>query len=278
MTKDLGMIEDLGMTNDPIESQEGDDWEVLALPLPGGKETTVYVMESKEQAGLLVLGMILEALTTALNERGEALWIGCGGTTPKAIYEDLTHAPIDWSKITLGQVDERFVPVDDVASNTRMMREALSPILADNTQAGMTFLTLIQDITDQANCATKAEKTFRDLAGGEAPVFDFALLGMGPDSHYASIFPNNPVNAEVYTTAHLVLPVSPHSDGSEPALPRITLSVPAINNSRRIVFYITGQTKLDVLKAASQNTDPYASPIGAFLAQCPVPVEFVWAA
>ena len=102
-------------------------------------------------------------------------------------------------------------------------------------------------------------------------------MGMGPDAHYASIFPNNPVNAEVYTTDRIVLPVTPHSDGSEPQLPRITLSVPAINNSRRIVFYITGLAKLEVLKAASQNTDPYSSPIGAFIAQCPTDVEFVWA-
>jgi 6-phosphogluconolactonase len=63
----------------------------------------------------------------------------------------------------------------------------------------------------------------------------------------------------------------------EPKLPRITLTVPAINKSRRILFYITGQTKLDVLKSAALSTDPYTTPIGAFLAQCPVAVEFVWA-
>ena len=81
-------------------------------------------------------------------------------------------------------------------------------------------------------------------------------MGMGPDSHYASIFPHNPINAEVYTTERLVLPVQPHTDGTEPKLPRITLSVPAINNSRRIVFYITGQAKLDALKAVDRGHRP----------------------
>lgn len=268
------MIEDLGMTN-AIAANVSEN--VLTWDAHG-KTVTVHAFDTTGEAGVYISGLISDALKQAIDTHGKAQWIGCGGTTPKPIYQNLIHADLDWTKITLAQVDERFVPVDDAASNTRMMREALAPVLADSDHTGMTFLTLIQDITDQDACAVKAEKTLRDLAGGEAPVFDFALMGMGPDSHYASIFPNNPVNAEVYTTDRLVLPVRPHTDGSEPALPRITLSVPAINHSRRIVFYITGQAKLDALKAASQNTDPYTSPIGAFLAQCPVPVEFVWAA
>jgi 6-phosphogluconolactonase len=205
------------------------------------------------------------------------VWFRCGGTKPYPFLHHPVHAEMVWSKVTLAQVDERFVPVDDAASNTRMMREALAPVLADKDHSGMKFLTLIQDINDQDSCAEKAEKTLRDLNDGEAPRFDFALMGMGPDSHYASIFPHNPVNAEVYTTERLVLPVQPHTDGSEPKLPRITLSVPAINNTRRILFYITGQAKLDALRASTEDTDPFTSPIGAFIAQCPTDVEFVWA-
>ena len=242
-----------------------------------GKTVTVHCFANTARAGSYIADTITEALRHAIDARTKAVWIGCGGTTPKPIYQHLIHAELDWSKVTLAQVDERFVRVDDAASNTRMMREALAPVLADKDHAGMKFLTLIQDIDDPAACAEKAEKTLRDLNNGEAPRFDFALMGMGPDSHYASIFPHNPVNAEVYTTERLVLPVKPHTDGSEPVLPRITLSVPAINNSRRILFYITGQAKLDALRASTEDTDPYTSPIGAFIAQCPTDVEFVWA-
>ena len=242
-----------------------------------GKTVTVHCFANTARAGTYIADAIADSLRQAIDARTKAVWIGCGGTTPKPIYQHLIHAELDWSKVTLAQVDERFVPVDGAASNTRMMREALAPVLADKDHTGMNFLTLIQDIDDQAACAEKAETTLRDLNGGEAPRFDFALMGMGPDTHYASIFPHNPVNAEVYTTERLVLPVSPHTDGSEPKLPRITLSVPAINNSRRILFYITGQAKLDALKSATENIDPYTSPIGAFIAQCPTDVEFVWA-
>ncbi len=251
---------------------------LLTWQTPNGKTVTVRSFDTTGEAGVYISSQIIAALTAALDTRGEAVWIGCGGTTPKPIYEHLVYAELDWAKVKLAQVDERFVPTYDAASNTRMMAEALAPVLQSDAQTGMELVTLIQDITDQEACAAKAEASLLTLGHGQAPVFDFALMGMGPDGHYASIFPNNIVNAEVYSSNRLVLPVQPHTDGSEPKLPRITLSVPALNRSRRIVFFITGQTKLDVLKSASLNPDPYVSPIGAFLAQCPASVEFVWAA
>ena len=251
---------------------------LLRWTAPGG-EVRVHTFASRSEAGAYVAGVIGGALQGALAERGEALWIGCGGTTPRPIYEKLTELDIDWKKVTLAQVDERFVPVDDVNSNTRMMKEALDLILMEGAlaQNGMTFLSLIEDIDDQAACAEKAEARLRSLAEGAAPRFDIALMGMGPDGHYASIFPHHPINATVCQTERLVLPVAASGSTLEPQLPRITLSVPALNNSRRIVFFITGATKLEVLRTASQSTDPYESPIGAFLAQCPAPVDFVWA-
>jgi 6-phosphogluconolactonase len=252
--------------------------------LPGGRGGIhVRAFDSKAAAGAWVAGEILAALNAAIAERGKALWLGCGGTTPKPVYERLGEARIAWDRVQLAQVDERFVPIDDTRSNTRMMREALAPVLSEPVPGegggpGMELISLIEDITDQDNCAALAEATLLELGGGQAPTFDFALLGMGPDAHYASIFPNHAINAFVYATRALVLPVAPAEDGSEPVLPRITLSAPAINRSRRIVFFITGQAKLDILKTHGAISDPYASPVGAFLAQCPAPVEFVWAA
>ena len=240
-------------------------------------EVRVRCFATAADAGAYIAPLIASALRDAIAQRGYAVWVGCGGTTPKPIYERLTDADVDWDKVRLFQVDERFVPTDAPASNTRMMREALSPILSAGSRPGMEMVSLIQDIDDQYVCAAKAEATLRDMNQGAAPVFDFALMGMGPDAHYASIFPGHAINGVVYKTDALVLPVSASGTESEPVLPRITLSVPAIDNSRKIVFFITGQTKLDVLKTASQSTDPYTSPIGAFLAQCPAPVEFVWA-
>ncbi|MGZ3304418.1 MAG: 6-phosphogluconolactonase [Asticcacaulis sp.] len=249
------------------------------LTLPGGRDgIKVRMFDSKAEAGAWLAADIASTLSQAIEARGKALWLGCGGTTPRPVYERLAGADVEWPLTALAQVDERFVPVDDARSNTLMMREALEPILDGEDGPGMALYSLIEDITDQDKCAALAEKTLLELGGGKAPVFDFALMGMGPDAHYASIFPGHPVNAFVYDTRALVLPVAPAEDGSEPVLPRITLTVPAILNSQRIVFLIFGEAKLDMLKSHGTVTDPFISPIGAFLARCTAPVEFVWAA
>ena len=251
--------------------------ETLSLPAARGA-VTVHVFDSPASASAYIAGDIATHLRDAIVQKGRALWVGCGGTTPKPIYQRLVEAGLDWDKIRLFQVDERFVPTDDAASNTRMMREALEPVLSDSGKSGMELVSLVQDISDQAACAAKAEMTLLDAGDGAVPRFDYALMGMGPDAHYASIFPGHPINDVVYTTKSLVLPVAKSTTELEPQLPRITLSVPAINASKRILFYITGQTKLNVLKAACLSTDPFTAPIGAFLAQSPSPVEFVWTA
>lgn len=249
--------------------------EATKIETLSGVNARVLQFADKASAGAHVAQQITDALQQAIAARGKAVWIGCGGTTPKPVYERLVEAELDWSKITLAQVDERWVPTDSADSNTRMMREALQPVLGEG---GMVFESLTQDIADQQTCADKAEAILRNLLGDSAGGFDFALMGMGPDGHYASIFPQHPINAEVYDSPRLVLPVAATDGSIEPKLPRITLTVPAINASRKIVFFITGQTKLDVLNSMARNTDPFISPIGAFLAQCPVPVDFVWSA
>ena len=247
--------------------------------LPGGVDGIfVWQFANRPMAIENLAAEIRNDLNVAIGDRGRGLWVGAGGGTPKGLYEHLAaEGGINWEHVTLTQVDERFVEVTDERSNTRMMRKALGPVLEDGIGPGLRFLSLIEDITDSERNAEEVERTLRKLGAGVAPVFDFSLLGMGGDGHYASIFPGHPINELIYDAESLVLPVAPAADGSEPVWPRITMTVPAINSSRRIVFLITGHEKLDTLRRLGANTNKFASPIGAFLAQCPVPVEFAWA-
>ncbi len=258
-----------------------------AVEIAGPKETLRWVAHGREvvaqafdtvaDANAYTVSRIASALRDAVAQRGRATWLGCGGGTPKPVYEALVNVDVDWDKVTLAQVDERFVPTDDPSSNTRMMRAALAPVLSK----GMRFLSLYQD-DDIYTSAAKAEAQLLELGGGQknegsSPSFDIALMGMGADAHYASIFPGHAINGTVYATSAVVLPVAASGTDKEPVLPRLTLSVPAINAAKSILFLITGRPKLEVLKTASLSDDALASPIGAFLAQCPAPVEFAWA-
>ncbi|WAC47937.1 6-phosphogluconolactonase [Asticcacaulis sp. SL142] len=246
------------------------------INLPGlNGDLPVHVFASVDEAVTHVIDQIAVTLESEVASKGHALITGAGGSTPKAVYEGLSGLNLDWSKITITQVDERFVPLDNASSNTLMMATALTPAI----EAGLNFVTLIQDLDDAGECAKKAEAVLRSIeTADDEAIFDLTLLGMGADAHYASIFPGHAINAEIYNTTALVLPVAPSGTEAEPKLPRITLTVPALNRSKRILLLITGAEKLEVLRSAILSDDPYTSPIGAFIAQSPVPVDVVWAA
>jgi 6-phosphogluconolactonase len=249
------------------------------LTLDGLKgPVTVHRFDAVADAVAYVVAQVAGVLKSEVASKGHALITGAGGSTPKAVYEGLSGLNLDWPKITLTQVDERFVPLDNASSNTLMMATALRPAI----ERGLNFVTLIQNLDDAGECAKKAEAVLRSIEGVEIaddkPIFDLTLLGMGADAHYASIFPGHAINAEVYDTTALVLPVAPSGSDAEPKLPRITLTVPALNRSKRILLLMTGAEKLAVLRSAILSDDPYTSPIGAFIAQSPVPVDVVWAA
>jgi 6-phosphogluconolactonase len=87
---------------------------------------------------------------------------------------------------------------------------------------------------------------------GDAPPFGLLLLGLGPDAHTASLFPSRP---EKHVTDRLVVGVP--EAGMEPYVPRISLTLPAINAARQIVFLVTGESKVEaVRKAFGDPPDP----------------------
>lgn len=243
--------------------------------LPGTtREFTLWRFDDKAKAARWLADEIATGLAEAVRLNGQAILSGCGGSTPKPVYDNLAQAKLDWAKVVITQVDERFVPVDDAQSNTRMMTAALKPAI----DKGLEFVTLTQVETDLEACVVEAEAALRALNIGDPPVFDITLLGMGEDAHYASIFPEHPINQTVYDTDALIMGVAPATDGSEPKLTRLTQTVAQINRSRRLILYITGAVKLEVLTRALVADDYRSAPIGAYLNQCPAAIDIVWAA
>lgn len=161
-----------------------------------------------------------------------------GGSTPRAAYQRAASAGGSWSRATVWFGDERCVPPGDERSNYGMARAALLDPLGDDGPA-------VRRIRGELGPTPAAAAYEQELRAAGPPSFDLLLLGLGPDGHTASLFPDQEALSE---RSKLVLSVE--KPGLEPMVPRVTLTLPALASGRLIVFLVTGTEKADAVAAA----------------------------
>lgn len=182
-----------------------------------------------------VAAEIAAALEAAVAARGRASFVATGGTTPEKTYRALAKLPAPWSRVTVTLSDERWVPVDNPASNEGMVRRAL-------LQEGAAAANFVPLKTSHARAADAVEAVAAALADAPQP-FDVCLLGLGADGHVASLFPGAPLHRDT-----LVQAVT--APGAAGAAERISLTLSTLVASRRIVLMFTGPEKLAIYRAA----------------------------
>jgi 6-phosphogluconolactonase len=156
-----------------------------------------------------------------------------GGRTPERAYEEAATREPDWSKTEIWWSDERCVPPDDDLSNYALAKRTL----LDRLERGPRAVHRIKGELGKEQAAADYEQELDDI------VFDLALLGIGKDGHVASLFPNAP-------TLHQRGRVLPAEPGLEPFVDRVTLSIPALNDAREILFAVSGPEKADAARRA----------------------------
>jgi len=173
-----------------------------------------------------------------------------GGTTPGALYRRLAAGPyrvrLPWAQVHLFWADERCVPPDAPDSNYRLVAETLlagAPLPPENIHR-------MRGEWEPERAARDYEQTLRAYFGN-APRFDLVLLGLGKDGHTASLFPGTETLAE---TARWVVPASAEYE-DRPAW-RITLTLPALNAARHIIFLVSGAEKAAIVRTVL--TEPEA--------------------
>ena len=192
-----------------------------------------------------------------------------GGSTPRGLYSQLARDAqrLPWNKIYLFWGDERYVPPDDKDSNYRMARESLlsrAPIPPDHV------FRMSAEESDAARVADQYEQTIRQffsLKPGELPRFDLVLLGLGPDGHTASLFPDSPALGE---RSHLVVANWVEKFGHY----RLTLTAPVLNNAEEVMFLVSGAEKAAALQSVLYSDAP-AEQFPAKLIQ-PVNGRLIW--
>ena len=211
---------------------------------------------------------IARAIDEGLAARRAAAIALAGGRTSPPILERIAAEPRKWSHVTIVPTDERWVTVDHPDCNLRQLRQgfALAP--------GIRWIGLVPDRapgnanTKHANWALKA------VAGP----FDAVLLGMGADGHFASLFPGAPelaaaLDPEGTEAAIAIVPDPLPSAGPHP---RVSLTLPRLLNSRRVLLALTGEEKRETLRRAQRDADPMQLPVAALLHAPDAKIEIHW--
>ena len=202
---------------------------------------------------------LVGAIDAAVTARGRALIVLTGGGNGNGILRQLSDSAqrIDWSKVHLFWGDERYVPEDDDERNEKQAREALIDHVDIPARNVHPIAASDGDFDDDLAAAALAyEQILAAYAepGDSAPAFDVHLLGVGPEGHINSLFPDT---AAVRETTELVIGVE---DSPKPPPRRITLTLPAVRNSREVWLLVSGSAKAEAVAAAINGADPVDVP------------------
>lgn len=207
-------------------------------------------------------------LRRAIAARGLATLALAGGNTPRRFLQMLSRQTLDWSKVRVLPVDERWVPNTDPRSNERLLREHL----LQGEAAAAELLPLYRPVETPE---VALQSVAGDIAHRALPL-DVAVLGMGEDGHVASLFPDL-VRRDVGLTPAGRAPVLAIRTAAAPE-PRLTLTLSAIFTAPALYLHIEGAGKRRVLAdALADDVNPgTALPVHAFVTGAPTKPALYW--
>ncbi len=210
------------------------------------------IFDAREALAETLARDVADELDRAIEAKGRATLAVSGGTTPKLFFEKLSEIDIPWSRVSVTLVDERQVPETSERSNARLVRTHL----LRNKAAAASFIPLAGN-PDAARVAA----------------FDVAVLGMGSDGHTASFFPGGDRLSEALDAESGKRLIEMTAPGA--GEPRLTFTLPVLEQSGRLALHIEGAEKRQVLKQALEAGPEEDMPVRAILRSA-TPVTLYW--
>jgi 6-phosphogluconolactonase len=201
--------------------------------------------ENKKNLESTLLLKISTCISDAIKKYGDARFLLSGGSTPMNLYSLLSEETIEWEKVKIGLVDERFVPKDNLFNNETQIK---NNFLKNSAKFATIFGMVYNYENEMLNLkmVNQQYKTFFER-------IDFTILGMGEDGHTASLFPGDKESEELMNTSNMGV-----FSTKSPSFPynRITCSKELIAKSNYIALFINGETKFNVLKNSIETQVP----------------------
>jgi 6-phosphogluconolactonase len=200
--------------------------------------------QSREELELDLVNRLAETIRMSQNAYGDARILLSGGSTPFGVYQKLAEMDLDWSRVYVGLVDDRMVPLDHPSSNFGVLKSVFDRAI----QAGAHVFPMVQTDNWSENL---------ELVQEEYQIFaeriDYTILGMGNDGHTASLFPNDPaseadLSSDERTLLYTQAPVEPKH--------RMTCSSAFLAQAKNTTLMLVGEEKLNVLRLAEQQNYP----------------------
>ena len=224
---------------------------MTAKPTRPGNIQVVVAADAAAQAAAAAERIIARVIANS----GQVAICMSGGSSPKQMFEllatDAYRSRIPWPRVHWFIGDERFVPPDDPHNNMSMARKAF----LDRCAPAANVHPIPVDSADPAEAAHRYESELKSFYGADKldparPLFDVVMLGVGPDGHTASLFPGYPAVAE---TTRWVTDVP--KANVEPFVPRISLTLPALNSCHEMLFEASGAGKRGILTRVFDGED-----------------------
>jgi 6-phosphogluconolactonase len=213
-------------------------------------ERQIIILDTAEELFVRAAEEIAHVAGEAICMHGEFNLCLTGGSTPARTYDLLAtrfELSVDWKEVQFYWGDERCVPPDDPASNYGMANRTMLSKLKVKPQ--QIHRMRGEDKPQDAAREYEAELRSRlSLEDGEFPRFDLMLLGLGENCHMLSLFPGVP---QLHEEHRLVVPV----EVEDKVRHRVSMTVPVMNNSARIMFLVSGEKKAAAVKRVLEGQD-----------------------
>jgi len=210
----------------------------------------IRVLPSSQEVFELAAEEFVRQANEAISKSGRFTVALSGGSTPKALYQLLAESyatKLPWDRMFFFWGDERHVPPDHADSNYRMANEALLSKVPARPGNIFRIRGEERDADAAALQYEQALQQFFHLSSDEFPRFDLILLGLGPDGHCASLFPETSALNERrrLVVANWVEKFKTH---------RITFTFPVLNQTACVIFLASGPDKAPILHQVLENS------------------------